>query len=183
MHPDMVKAFMEDFTCEANRQVAEHDAQRDRIRLDMDKTECDIQRVIEAIKAGVPGAALKDEMTTLESRLIELRNQLESTPAPIPRLHPNLSELYSNKVANLAEALNEENTCVDASQAIQGLIEEVRLLPESGILRIELFGQLAALIGLTNKNPRSNETGMQVTLVAGAGFGQAPTSLELKVAV
>ncbi len=71
-------------------------------------------------------------------------------------------------MANLAEALNEENTRADAAQAIQGLIEEVRLVPENGTLKIELFGQLAALISLTNKNPRSKETGAQVTLVAGA---------------
>ena len=76
--------------------------------------------------------------------------------------------MYRKKVVNLTESLNEENTRADAAQAIQGLIEEVRLVPENGTLKIELFGQLAALINLTNKNPHSKETGAQVTLVAGA---------------
>ena len=53
-------------------------------------------------------------------------------------------------------------------------------MPKNGTLKIELFGQLAALINLTNKNPRSKETGVQVTLVAGAGLIQAPTKHELK---
>ncbi|MCP4303997.1 MAG: hypothetical protein GY788_03775, partial [bacterium] len=79
-----------------------------------------------------------------------------------------LAEVYRKKVADLTESLNEENTRADAAQAIQGLIEEVRLVPESGALKIELCGQLAALISLTNKKPRSKETGAQVTLVAGA---------------
>ena len=51
---------------------------------------------------------------------------------------------------------------------IRGLIEEVRLVPEKGRLRIELFGELAALINLANEHPRSSGTGVQVTLVAGA---------------
>ncbi len=168
MHPDMVKTFIEEFHREVNRQAGEHDMDRDRIERDIEKTERDIQRVIEAIKAGVPGAAVKDEMATLEDRRSDLFSQKEHTPAPMPRLHPNLAEVYRKKVATLAESLNEENTRADAAQAIQGLIEEVRLVPESGTLKIELFGQLAALINLTNKNPRSMETGAQVTLVAGA---------------
>jgi hypothetical protein len=48
--------------------------------------------VIEAIKAGVPGAAVKDEMASLETRRIELLGQLEGAPPPMPRLHPNLAE-------------------------------------------------------------------------------------------
>ena len=35
--------------------------------------------------------------------------------------------------------------------------------------------ELAALINLTNELPRSKETGVQVTLVAGARNKQAPT--------
>jgi len=51
---------------------------------------------------------------------------------------------------------------------MRALVEEVRLVPDDGNLRIELFGELAALISLTTELPRSKETGVQVTLVAGA---------------
>ena len=47
-------------------------------------------------------------------------------------------------------------------------IEEIRLVPENGKLRIELYGELAALINLANEHPRSKETGVQIRLVAGA---------------
>ncbi|MCS5605208.1 MAG: hypothetical protein NZ936_06450, partial [Alphaproteobacteria bacterium] len=50
----------------------------------------------------------------------------------------------------------------------RALIEEVRLVPDDGNLRIELFGALSTLFNLTNELPRSKETGVQVTLVAGA---------------
>ncbi len=37
-----------------------------------------------------------------------------------------------------------------------------------GTKTVELYGELAALINLANENPRSKETGVQTTLVAGA---------------
>ena len=91
----------------------------------------------------------------------------------MPRLHPNLAELYRQKVVNLAEALNEEDTRLEAAECIRELIEEIRLVPKRGELEIELYGELAALINLANEHPRSNGTGVQITLVAGTGFVQA----------
>jgi len=123
--------------------------------------------VIEAIKAGVPGVAVKDEMTNLEARRIELLGQLESAPPPMPRLHPNLAQLYRQKVMNLAEALNDEPSRLEAAECIRELIEEIRLVPKRGKLEIELYGELAALINLANGHPRSKGTGVQITLVAG----------------
>jgi hypothetical protein len=37
-----------------------------------------------------------------------------------------------------------------------------------GQLRVELYGELAALINLANEHPRSKEAGVQITLVGGA---------------
>ncbi len=62
----------------------------------------------------------------------------------------------------------------EASEAIRGLIETVRLTPENGALKIELYGELAALLTLgqphKNQHPRTNDPGVQVTMVAGTGF-------------
>ena len=77
----------------------------------------------------------------------------------------------------MTAALNEESNRAEAAEAIRALIEEVRLVPDDGNLRIELLGELAALINLTNEHPRSKETGVQVTLVAGVGF--EPTTFRL----
>jgi site-specific DNA recombinase len=154
MHPELDRTFVDEFHREINRQAAVQDMARNRAERDLEKTERDIKRVIEAIKAGVPGAAVKDEMTTLEARRIDLLNQLEGTPAPMPRLHPNIAEVSRKKVVNLGEALNEERTCAEAAECIRELIEEVRLVPKDGNLRIELYGELAALINLANEQLR-----------------------------
>ena len=47
-------------------------------------------------------------------------------------------------------------------------VEEIRLVPDNGKLRAELYGELAALLNLANEHPRSKGTGVQTTLVAGA---------------
>jgi site-specific DNA recombinase len=177
MRPEMVRTFIDEFRREVNRQASEQDVRRDRATRDLEKTEREIRRLIEAIKAGVPGAAVKDEMTTLEARRSNLLGQLKAAPPPIPRLHPNIAEVYRQKILSLREALNDERTRTEAAECIRGLIEEIRLVPEKGKLRIELFGELAALINLANGSPRSGGTGVQVTLVAGVGF--EPTTFRL----
>jgi D-alanyl-D-alanine dipeptidase len=68
---------------------------------------------------------------------------------------------------NLAEALNDEQTRLEAAECIRELIVEIRLVPQRGKLRVELYGELAALINLANGHPHSKGTGVQVTLVAG----------------
>jgi site-specific DNA recombinase len=168
MHPELVTAFIGEFHREVNRQAAEQDGSRDRATRDLEKTEREIARLIDAIKAGVPGAAVKDEMETLEAKRVELLAQLQAAPPSMPRLHPNLAELYHQKVINLAEALNDEDSRLEAAECIRELIDEIRLVPDNGKLRAELYGELAALINLANEHPRSKGTGVQVTLVAGA---------------
>ncbi len=177
MRPEMVRTFIDEFHREMNRQAAEKDAHRDRATRDLAKTEREIRRLVEAIKAGVPGAAVKDEMTTLEARRSDLVGQLKAAPPPVPRLHPNIAEAYRQKIVRLGEALNDEHTRTEAAECLRELIEEIRLLPEKGKLRIEIFGELAALINLADERPRSRGTGAQVTLVAGVGF--EPTTFRL----
>jgi DNA invertase Pin-like site-specific DNA recombinase len=116
MQPELVTAFIDEFHKEVNRQRAEQDGCRHRTARDLEKTERELRRLIEAIKAGVPGAAVRDEMTILEARRVNLVARLEAAPPPMPRLHPNLAELYRQKVMNLAQALNDEHTRLEAAE-------------------------------------------------------------------
>ena len=84
MRPELVTAFIDEFHREINRQRAEQDHGRERAVRDLEKIKRDIRKLIDAIKSGVPGAAVKDEMTALEARRVELLAQLEAAPSPIP---------------------------------------------------------------------------------------------------
>ncbi len=96
-----------------NRLAACRGQESARLTREPEKTKRDIKRLIDAIKTGVPGEAIREP------------------------------------------------------------IEEVRLVPDNGNLRIEFFGELAALIRRANEHPRGDDPGVQVTLVAGAGFEPA----------
>ena len=63
-------------------------------------------------------------------------------------LHPNLATIYKEKIANLVQSLNDPNNLIEANAAIRQLIERVQLVPENGELKIELYGELAALLKL-----------------------------------
>jgi site-specific DNA recombinase len=68
-------------------------------------------------------SAVVDELMVLEARKRELKQRIASAPEPMPRLHPNLSELYRQKVASLHEALNAEDTRSEAAEALRGLCQ------------------------------------------------------------
>ena len=80
--------------------------------------------------------------------------------------------LYKDKITNLIEALNAPETIAEANGAVRQLIESVRLVPRGESLQIELYGELAALLKLSEdpktKHPLAETEGVQVTMVAGA---------------
>jgi hypothetical protein len=93
-------------------------------------------------------------MATLEAKRRDLLANLEAAPPPTPRLHPN-----QQKVINLAEALNDEPTRLEATECLRELIEEIRLVPDNGKLRIELYGELASLIKPCKRQPPLQRNG------------------------
>ncbi|GAN82143.1 resolvase [Acidocella aminolytica 101 = DSM 11237] len=80
------------------------------------------------------------------------------------------------------DALADPSTKDDAFSIIRGLIEEVRLVPENGELRVEIRGALAGILALgaaNAKTARGSADGSiyvlvsQTKLVAGARFERA----------
>ena len=114
------------------------------------------------------------------ARREELKAKVAAADEPPPLLHPGMADLYRQKVTALAEALEHPETRTEASEALRGLIDAVVLTPNQGELRIELKGNLAAMLGATVQTKRSPETGdlfVPIQLVAGAGFEPATFGL------
>jgi site-specific DNA recombinase len=172
MHPDLVKVFIGEYHRELNRLNASRE-QTHALKVDEStRVNRQIRALVDAVKDGMRTPAMKDELLALEARKAELAAALEHAPAPAPRLHSRLAEIYRSKVANLQEELNRPELRVEAAEAIRSLVEEIRLVPENGKLEIELAGDLAGILALScgNKKPVSREDELQVTLVAGRGF-------------
>jgi site-specific DNA recombinase len=138
---------------------------------ELERVKRDIQKVIEAIKAGFALPELKVEMDALQARKEALLARLSTAEEPAPLLHPTMADLYRSKVEELAEALQREDTRLEASEMLRGLIDSIVLTPEKGQLRIELRGNLAAMLAAAQQTKRSPETGdldVPIQLVAGA---------------
>ena len=66
-----------------------------------------------------------------------------------------MADLYRQNVTTLAQALEQPETRVEATEALRGLIDVIILTPTDGELRIELKGNLAAMLsaGRNAKRP------------------------------
>jgi hypothetical protein len=154
----------------------EHRASLSAAEREIDRIEVRRKKLIEMVMEGVPPSEVKDELTANAARREELKTKLAAADAPPPLLHPEMAELYRLKVSTLAQALEQQETRAEAMEALRGLIEAIILTPTQGELRIELKGNLAAMLSAATNAKRSPETGdlsLQVVMVAGAGFEPA----------
>ena len=159
-----------------NRLRMEHRASLSSAERELDRVRVDIRKIIEAIKQGVSGAELKDEMAALQVRKENLTKRRDAADAPPPLLHPNLAVLYREKVTTLAAALEQPETRREAADALRGLVDAIVLNPVENELRIELKGNLAAMLSAAQNAKRSPEgdLSLQIAMVAGGGF-EPPT--------
>ena len=160
---------------------------------ELGRVQAEIGKLIQALKDGVPASIVKDPLIALEAQQTELRARLDRSAQPPPLLHPNMADLYREKVTQLARGLEHEESRTAAAEALRGLIDAIVLTPQEGELRIELQGNLAAML----KAAQAQNTGaslaplgrwgderspgdddlVQIMLVAGAGFEPATFGL------
>jgi site-specific DNA recombinase len=101
--------------------------------------------VLKAIEDGAYHPTLKKRLTLLEGVKAAAAARLARSQSKLVlRLHPNLPVIYQRKVQQLTAALNEPDTAVEAVEIIRGLIDRIVLTSSDGILKAELYGDLAA---------------------------------------
>jgi site-specific DNA recombinase len=178
MDPVLFEAFATEFTIEWNRLQASLAGDLTARQSELVRTKAQLEKLVDMLCNGAPVSAVKDRMQVLEERRIaleaELEAELENAVAPAPRLHPNLTVVYRQKVAALTEALAAEGGA-GAMELVRGLIDEIRMIPEAGATRIEIRGELAGILSLafgSNGKSPSLDAGalsVQVKMVAGIG--------------
>jgi site-specific DNA recombinase len=175
MNPELFKEFCAEYVREINRVRGDENARRDRLRMELTQVERGLRRMVEAIADSVPALTLKEELLALEARQEQLEAEIAAAPeAQQPLLHPNLAEIYRQKVAALAEALADEAMRDEAFELIRSLLDRIVLVPEGEELRIEIHGELAGILDLCQqrKTPgRGRASAEQIKVLAGARFG------------
>jgi site-specific DNA recombinase len=115
--------------------------------------------------------SMKERLLALEARKADLERMAE--PEPMPRLPQKLAEVYRHEVERLEEALNDPAIRLEAAGALRGLIDRIVLYPgdRRGEVRAELYGELGAILALSQGDISSNRTpiaGVRFSVVAGA---------------
>jgi DNA invertase Pin-like site-specific DNA recombinase len=177
MDPDIFKEFAAAFIAERNSIIARQNAHYETAKTELGRVKSRQKVLVQALMDGLPARTVKDEMVALEAKEDELNALLTSQPANEPSLHPNLAEVYRERVAALHTALSDPRTKDEAFGIIRTLIDEVRLIPENGELRVEIRGALAGILALSASNAKTARVSTdgsvsvlleQVKMVAGA---------------
>lgn len=181
MQPELVAEFVTSANEEFNRMRSEEEANRESAGRKLIKVQKEIDKLIDSLINGYRGPELQSRLDELTAEKMALKEKIEATPPPPVRLHPNLSQIYKQKVADLRNALTHEDTRTHAFEIIRGLIEKViiRASDENGY-EIELIGDIAAMVEVSISDPdrrkahyRSvfyDKTKRSVRLDAGTGF-------------
>lgn len=82
-----------------------------------------------AIADGLRTPGLKDKLEDLERRKATLEADLEFEPAPVQQLHPNLAEIYRQRVAQLRETLRDPAGRDEALDILRELIDTIDVSP------------------------------------------------------
>ncbi len=136
----------------------------------MDRINRQIARLVEAVAEGADAKALNDKIKELEAARPGLEATLADTQLGQPLLHPNLAKVYRNKVEQLSQAFSDPNQGREAFEIVRSLIREVRLVPIDRALAIELTGDLAGILALSEAGKGGRFAGakaLQIKVVAG----------------
>jgi site-specific DNA recombinase len=182
MAPELVATFVDAFISEWNRSVAETSSGRDDAARELARVERKLTGLIDAIAEGFRAKGLQGQLDELETRRASLTARLEAQPPTPPRLHPNLTQVYRDKIARLHDALQSGPDAQEALEAVRRLIDRIVLTPaaEGKGFEIELIGEIATMVrlGLTNERAVSRPDSAadqvlferSVKVVAGTGF-------------
>ena len=123
MQPEHVAIFVEEFTTEWNRLQAERSAEHAARYRELEAVNRKLDGLIDAIADGLKSPGLQNKLHELEARQATLRAELERTPvSSVPRLHPNLAEIYRERVVRLHEALRNGSDAPAILERVRGLL-------------------------------------------------------------
>ncbi|WP_420717527.1 recombinase family protein [Emcibacter sp.] len=182
MTPEAYAEFCEEYTQTLNESYNREKLLTAEKKKDLSTIEKDLERLIQAIKDGVPALSIKDQIIELENRKAELIEEIKSIKKPKPVLPPNLAIEYRNKLEALYETLNDESVRYETTEVIRSLVTRIELTPEDkATINISIKGDLASILNFAEgKEPHQNgsdfryDNKLGVQLVAEEGL-EPPT--------
>ncbi len=146
LREDFFEEFCREFAKEMNRLRMERGASITSAKRELARIEARRKKLIDLVLDDeLPASEAKEELLANAKRREELEAQLKVATEPPPLLHPSMADLYRTKVEELAAALQHEDTRLEASETLRGLIDAIILAPTKGALetRVVASGRAA----------------------------------------
>ncbi len=178
--------LVEEFTAEFKRELArlrkEGQGATRRLLRELQDVERGIKRCLDFITGGDgdPGS-VRDELRRLEARKRDINvDLLARQDSEGIVTHPNLPELYRNKVAKLQQALQHEATRPQVVETIRSLIDRIEVVPgrARGHCEVTIVGALAKILAFGQRTTAASAGGGGTSLMV-AGVGFEPTTFRL----
>ncbi len=171
MEPALFEEFAREFTAEVNRQRSTLAREKETLQGELVRVTKQIDKLVEAIIEGADALAVNTKLKALEGQKAGLEDKLAATPDAEPLLHPALATIYRDKVERLEASLRQPDTGREAFELIRGLIDAITLTPVDGKLNIELRGDLAGILAMSEAGKAGafspKEKALQIKMVAG----------------
>ncbi|WP_422664757.1 recombinase family protein [Ascidiaceihabitans donghaensis] len=140
-----------------------------------------IDRIVDHIVNGTDTKSITSKLVDLEAEKESLEaevSQSEDSTTVIP-IH-NIGQVYRAKIRQLTDGLSDPAIKLQAIEAIQGLIDHIKVTPTNTGFDVELHGELGAIMEMVDQNdrrPAVYTAGRSLSVVAGVGF--EPTTFRL----
>ncbi len=140
-----------------------------------------IDRIVDHIVNGTDTKSITSKLVDLEAEKESLEaevSQSEDSTTVIP-IH-NIGQVYRAKIRQLTDGLSDPAIKLQAIEAIQGLIDHIKVTPTNTGFDVELHGELGAIMEMVDQNdrrPAVETAGRSLSVVAGVGF--EPTTFRL----
>ena len=174
MEPALFEEFVREFTAEVNRQRTALASETETLQGELVRVTRQIDKLVDAIIEGADALTLNAKLKELEGQKAVLANKLATTPDAEPLIHPALATIYRDTIEKLEASLRRPDTGREAFELVRGLIDAIILTPVEGRLEIELRGDLAGILALSEAGNAgafsAKEKALQIKMVAGTGF-------------
>ena len=140
-----------------------------------------IDRIVDHIVNGTDTKSITSKLVDLEAEKESLEVALseheeESSVVPIH----NIGQVYRAKIRQLTDGLSDPAIRLRAIEAIQSLIDHIKVTPTNTGFDVELHGELGAIMEVVDqkdRRPAGLTAGRSLSVVAGVGF--EPTTFRL----
>src|SRR5262245_21311161 len=148
MAPELVEEFTRAFHEEINRQNSVQELRVVEHQSELARVSRKLKGLYDAIADGLRTPGLRDQLMELEARQARLRELIDQSSPPAPRLHPKLAEVYRAIVADLHVARNKPDARPEAAEILRGLIERITIRNDPDGHVVELTGDIVKLLTL-----------------------------------